>query len=99
VQPFWDALAGRTGIVLNGHEHNYERFAPVGQVREFVVGTGGTSDYKFGPAVAGSEQRIADTPGVLRLELLPTGYRWSFLSADGALLDHGASEPVTRTPS
>jgi hypothetical protein len=39
----WSALLGRNAIVLNGHEHNYERFAPRHGIREFVVGTGGSS--------------------------------------------------------
>ncbi len=90
LQPFWDALAGRTGVVLNGHEHHYERFAPIGQVRQFVVGTGGTSTYAFGEPVPGSEARISRMPGVLRLELSPGGYRWSFLGTDGAARDSGS---------
>jgi hypothetical protein len=90
LQPFWDALAERRGVVLNGHEHNYERFAPVGQVREFVVGTGGSSTYPFGAPVPGSETRLAHTPGVLRLELLPAGYRWSFLTTAGTVGDSGS---------
>ena len=89
LQPFWDALAERRGIVLNGHEHHYERFAPVGRVREFVVGTGGTSTYPFGAPAAGSEKRLTGAPGVLRLELVPDGYRWSFLTAAGAVGDSG----------
>ena len=89
VQPFWTALTGRTGVVLNGHEHNYERFAPVGQVREFVAGTGGTSTYGFGRPAAGSQKRIAKTPGVLRLDLREKAYRWAFLNLEGAALDRG----------
>lgn len=91
LQPFWDALRGRTGLVLNGHEHQYERFAPVGHLREFVIGTGGTSTYAFGTPVAGSERRIAHTPGVLRVHLLPHGYRWDFLTTDGRSADSGSA--------
>lgn len=90
LQPFWDALAGRTGVVLNGHEHNYERFAPVGALREFVVGTGGSSRYSSGSPVHGSQRRIADTPGVLRLVLRrQSGYQWTFLDTAGRPLDTG----------
>ncbi len=93
LQPFWDVLSSRKAVVLNGHEHNYERFAPVGQVREFVVGTGGSSTYPFGSPTPGSQARLAHTPGVLRLELLPAGYRWAFLTATatGAVGDSGSS--------
>lgn len=92
LQPFWDALAGRTGVVLNGHEHNYERFAPIGEVRPFVVGTGGTSRYTFSAPAPGSELRLAGTPGILRLELQPDAvYRWAFLDTTGAVRDQGSS--------
>lgn len=91
MQPFWTALAGRRGVVLNGHEHNYERLAPVRGLREFVAGTGGSSSYPFGVPVSGSERRIAHTPGVLRLDLQAGGaYHWSFLGVDGKVLDRGA---------
>lgn len=90
MQPFWTALAGRRGVVLNGHEHNYERFAAVGGLREFVVGTGGSSTYGFGAPVAGSEVRISHTPGVLRLALKgDASYDWTFLNLSRAALDHG----------
>jgi len=90
MQPFWTTLAGRAGVVLNGHEHNYERFAPIGHLREFVAGTGGSSSYPFGRPAAGSQRRIAHTPGVLRLDLQPHGaYRWAFLDTAGAVLDRG----------
>jgi len=89
-QPFWDALATRHGVILNGHEHNYERFAPRGQLREFVVGTGGSATYPFGAPASGSVKRITDTPGVLRLTLQSGGgYIWAFLNRAGAAIDTG----------
>jgi hypothetical protein len=89
-QPLWNALEQRTGVVLNGHEHNYERFAPQGRLRQFVVGTGGSSTYPFDAPVQGSQRRIAHTPGVLRLELQSHGaYRWQFLNAAGETQDQG----------
>jgi hypothetical protein len=93
VQPLVSALRDRSGVILNGHEHNYERFAPADGVREFVVGTGGTSTYGFGSPVDGSERRIAHVPGVLRLDLEPGGgYRWTFLDASGGPRDGGRQE-------
>src|SRR5439155_39895 len=68
-QPLWQALydAGAE-IVISGHEHNYERFAPqtpggaldlARGIRQFVVGTGGGSGaYPFGTPIANSEARI-----------------------------------------
>ena len=79
-------------VVLVGHEHNYERFAPLDPlggvdpargVREFVVGTGGKSHYPFGPPLPGSEVRNSDSFGLLELQLRPTGYSWRFLPAQG----------------
>jgi acid phosphatase type 7 len=81
-------------VVLTGHNHNYERFAPLdpdgrvdptGGIRVFVVGTGGASHYAFGRAVARhSEARDDRAFGVLKLTLRPDGYDWEFLPAAGA---------------
>lgn len=100
VDPLWRAaVTGGADVVLNGHEHSYERFAPFdatggtagGTTREFVVGTGGAGHYGFETPVPGSEVRIQDVFGVLRMELQPSGYAWSFHSTDDATLDQGTS--------
>jgi hypothetical protein len=90
---FWKTLyASGVEIVLNGHEHNYERFAPQSPdakldpkqgIRQFVVGTGGKSLYPFGKSQANSEVRNADTYGVLMLTLHPNGYSWKFVPEAG----------------
>ena len=90
MQPLWDAFTGRAGIVLSGHEHNYERFAVRDGRRAFVVGTGGSSRYPFGSPQPGSQRRLPDTPGVLRLDLgSDGGYTWRFLDTADQVLDHG----------
>ena len=97
----WTALyqAG-ADVVLVGHEHNYERFAPLDPlggvdpargVREFVVGTGGKSHYPFGPPLPGSEVRNSDSFGLLELQLRPTGYSWRFLPAQGGSFQDSGS--------
>ena len=88
MQPFWDALRGRTGVVLCGHEHHYERFAPRHGLRQFVVGTGSDVLYGFGSPARGSERRIMSS-GVLRLTLHRTGYDWAFVNTAGRTLDSG----------
>lgn len=97
-QIFYEAGAE---LVLNGHEHNYERFAPMnakGQadplgLREFVVGTGGRSHYEFGTIVANSEVRDDTSFGVLKLTLRPTGYDWQFIPAAGSTFtDSGSTD-------
>ena len=98
--PLWQAsVTGGADVVLNGHDHSYERFAPLdaagatagGTTREFVVGTGGAGHYGFETPLPGSEVRIEDVFGVLRVELQPSGYAWSFHSTDDAILDEGTS--------
>lgn len=92
MQPLWDALSGHTGVVLNGHEHNYERFAVRDGLRAFVVGTGGGATYPFGTPVSGSQVRITQVPGILVLTLRSNGtYSWAFQNAGGHTLDSGAS--------
>ena len=90
--PFWRvAAAAGVEIILNGHDHDYERFAPMDAngnaspagVREFVVGTGGRDHALFDMAQPNSEVRNADTFGVLRLTLHPNSYDWQFLPIAG----------------
>jgi ABC-type transporter MlaC component len=94
VTAFWQALYEHGAeIVLGGHDHVYERFAPqkpngepdpVGGVRQFVVGTGGATRHRFdGPPTANSESRDDDTFGVLKLTLHPTSYEWRFIPVAG----------------
>jgi len=90
---FWkDLYAARAEIVLNGHDHDYERFAPQSPdakpdatrgIREFVVGTGGKSHYKFVSIQPNSEVRNSDTYGVLKLTLHSKSYNWNFVPEVG----------------
>ena len=93
VKPFWEALyAADVDVVLNGHDHNYQRFAPQDPngnadpqrgIREFVVGTGGRSHYTILGPIANSEVYNDDTYGVLKLTLRPESYEWRFLPVEG----------------
>jgi acid phosphatase type 7 len=94
VKAFWDDLyAAHADLVLNGHDHDYERFAPqdpdgksdtTGGIREFVVGTGGKNHRPFqATPLATSEVRNADTFGVLKLTLHARGYDWEFVPEAG----------------
>jgi acid phosphatase type 7 len=89
---FADLYAAGADLVLVGHDHDYERFAPqtpVGKpdsafgVREFVVGTGGRSHYNTASIKPNSQVRNSDTYGVLRLTLHPTSYDWRFVPEAG----------------
>jgi hypothetical protein len=93
VKPLWEALyAAEADVVLNGHDHNYQRFAPQDPngkadpqrgIREFVVGTGGRSHYPILGPIANSEVYNDETYGVLKLTLRPEGYEWRFIAVDG----------------
>jgi acid phosphatase type 7 len=87
-----DLVAARVDVVLTGHNHDYERFAPLnaaGQldpngVTEFVVGTGGKNHYGFvEPPLTGELVRNDTSFGVIRMALGPTGYSWRFYPAPG----------------
>lgn len=89
LQPFWQALYdANADVIINGHDHDYERFAPqtpdgksdfARGIREFVVGTGGKNHRPFGPAHPNSELRDATSFGVLKLTLRPGNYSWEFI--------------------
>ncbi|MDP9266593.1 MAG: metallophosphoesterase [Chloroflexota bacterium] len=98
LRPMWQALVdGRADVVLSGHDHDYERFAPQDAdgrgspegVREFVVGTGGRSLYPVSARAPNSEAVLADVYGVLQLTLAPNAYAWSFIATDERVLDQG----------
>jgi Bacterial Ig-like domain/Calcineurin-like phosphoesterase len=109
MRPTWEALyAARADVVLNGHVHNYERFAPqtprgvadpANGIREFVVGTGGYSLNAFKTTVANSQVRNANSFGVLKLTLHPTGYDWEFVAVDGKTADSGTGSCSSAIPS
>jgi hypothetical protein len=93
-----DLYAAGADLVLNGHEHNYQRYAkqtPVGQpsalgFREFVVGTGGRGHYAMlDQKDTNFEVGNATDFGVLRLYLGDGAYSWEFVSVSGAVLDSG----------
>jgi hypothetical protein len=101
VRPLYQALydAG-TDVLLTGHAHNYQRFAPqtplgaadpARGVREFVVGTGGKSHTSLGSRIANRQAANDTTFGVLGLTLLPNGYRWRFLPVAGSAFTDGGS--------
>jgi hypothetical protein len=79
-------------LVINAHDHSYERFAPQDAdgrldptrgIRQFVVGTGGASLYEFSRIRPNSEVRGA-VWGVAVFTLLGGGYQWEFVPVDGA---------------
>ena len=88
-----DLAAAGAEVVLGGHDHHYERFAPDRGVRQFVVGTGGRSLYPALGREVGSEVVNDGTFGVLKLTLRPASYDWEFVpAADGRFTDSGHAD-------
>lgn len=100
VDPLWKVLdeAG-ADIVLSGHDHHYERFAPQAAggvadpdgIRQFVVGTGGRSLYPMIGRSPSSEAGTSRSFGVLKLTLRDRGYEWRFLPTKGKFRDEGTA--------
>ena len=83
---------GNADVVLAGHSHTYERFAPQNPsgaldaergLRAFVVGSGGINHGSWLSTRDNSEVRNNDTFGVLKLTLRPTSYDWQFVPEAG----------------
>jgi Calcineurin-like phosphoesterase/WD40-like Beta Propeller Repeat len=99
--PIWqDLYAAGVDVVLNGHDHAYERFAPqtpdatpdpVNGIRQFVVGTGGHDLQRVSTLRPNSEVR-SRAFGVLQLTLRPSSYQWQFVSElGGSFTDSGTT--------
>jgi acid phosphatase type 7 len=112
LKPLWqDLYSAHADLVLAGHEHSYERFAPQDPesnadaklgIREIVVGTGGRSHDPLGLPIANSEVRDSETYGVLKLTLSRGMYKWEFIPEEGKTFRdagegvcHNASAPAT----
>ncbi|UCF75907.1 MAG: metallophosphoesterase [Betaproteobacteria bacterium] len=102
VQAFWDVLYEKGAeLVINGHDHFYERIAPVDPkgvpnpargIRQITVGTGGGSLYEFEkPPLPITEVRDDKTYGVLKLSLNADGYDWQFVGVPGSLFSDSGS--------
>lgn len=79
-------------VILSGHDHHYERFAPQDPegrldpergVRQFVVGTGGAPSYRMRDRAPNSEAIADHVRGVLRLVFHPDSYEWEFVPVAG----------------
>ncbi|MEJ2852863.1 MULTISPECIES: CBM96 family carbohydrate-binding protein [unclassified Saccharothrix] len=92
-RPLFQALYDyNADVVIFGHNHQYERFAPQNPsggldtsrgIRTFVAGMGGASHYSFGTIKPNSEARNSDTYGVLKLTLHSNSFDWQFVPQSG----------------
>jgi hypothetical protein len=104
-QAFWEDLQDyHADVVLTGHDHDYERFAPQRSdgtadpngVTEFVVGTGGESLTALRAARPNSLVRDNRDYGVLKLVLDKGRYDWQFVTTSGETKDSGSASCVTK---
>lgn len=102
-KPLWETLqATHVDLVLNGHDHVYERFAPQladgskndKGIRQFTVGTGGRSLYKLTTKQPNQEFFTDKSFGFLKLDLYQHYYKWAFIDVNGQTLDQGTGACV-----
>jgi len=104
MKALWQALYDhKADVVVAGHDHNYQRFAPqtptgaadpANGIREFVVGTGGRSHYVFASPIANTEAYNTDTYGVLKFSLHSSSYDFEFVPEAGRTYsDTGTAAP------
>jgi hypothetical protein len=101
MHPIFKALYdANADVVLNGHDHIYERFGPQDAdgrrdeargIREFIVGTGGHQQLTAAPtATTNSDRKITGQFGILRLTLNTDSYAWEFVTGNGSVQDSGS---------
>lgn len=100
VAPFWDALAGRAALVLNGHDHNTQRFAPRDGITQIIAGAGGANMYEVDPDEPGLEWFDDERRAALRLTLRAGRADYAVVAVDGKTLDEGRidCEPLAPAP-
>ena len=86
VQPFWDALRGHARLVVNAHDHNLQRLAPIGGITQLVAGAGGRSHHALS---SDPRRRFGDdtSDGALRLRLRRGRADGAFVAVGGNVLD------------
>jgi hypothetical protein len=94
ISALWQALYdARAEILIAGHDHNYQRFAPMTAagdldrargIRQWVVGMGGRSLYEFKAPVTNTEAYSTTAYGVLKLTLHQKSYDFEFIPVAGA---------------
>jgi hypothetical protein len=101
VSSLWQTLYdNNVDVVFNGHDHDYERFAPQNPsggadsargIREFVIGTAGAPPYAFSTIRANSEVRDTGHYGLVQFTLHPSSYDWKWVGGTGSFADAGST--------
>ena len=114
LQPLWDDLyAAGVDLLLDGHDHIYERTAPMKAgatlasppvtdptygIRQFTVGTGGEGHHGLTTPLPTSQVTDDTTFGVLKLTLHATSYDWVFLPIAGSTFTDSGTGSVHGAP-
>ena len=114
MQPLWDDLyAAGVDILLDGHDHIYERTVPMKSgatlvdppvadptygIRQFTVGTGGEAHHGLATPLPTSVVRNDTTFGILKLTLHATTYDWTFLPIAGSTFTDSGTGSVHAAP-
>jgi hypothetical protein len=87
MDPYWQALEGHARLVISGHDHDMQRFAPVQDLIQLVAGAGGMSHYRVNRARKGLQFADDTHWGALRIDLARGSAKTSFVSTDGRALN------------
>ncbi len=101
VSALWQVLYdNNVDLIFNGHDHDYERFAPQNPagaadnargMRQFVIGTAGAPPYSFSSTQANSQVRMSGQYGAVQFTLHPSSYDWKWVGATGSFTDTGST--------
>ena len=113
-QPLWDDLyAAGVDILLDGHDHIYERTVPMKSgatlasppvadptygIPQFTVGTGGEAHHGLATPLPTSVVRNDETFGIMKLTLHATTYDWKFLPIAGSTFTDSGTGSVHGAP-
>lgn len=87
---FWDALQGNARLVLNGHEHNMQRLAPIQGIVQLIAGSGGDGPYGINRGYPGLRFGNDSDLGAIRLRLRSHRVRYAFVDVEDRVLDSGS---------
>ncbi|MEC4015456.1 metallophosphoesterase family protein [Streptomyces sp. H27-D2] len=99
-RPVWKILTdAKAELVLNGHDHHYERFAPQNEdaeadpngLVELLGGMGGANPYDIEEVQPNSEKRLTKTFGVVKLNFTDDGFSWDLVGTDNRTKDSSPS--------
>jgi hypothetical protein len=108
VKPWWQVLQEfGAEFVISGHAHRWERFrrklangtVSASGIRQFVVGTGGVLTRGIVAPQHPDCESVVVAKGVVRFDLYPDRYQWTFTDIAGVVRDRGTEmcQKVLRT--